>query len=137
MTSSSQHALLRVILVIICTLTAAAGLFVIFASGFIVSRAPAALHLEPEVAIIVLKLAGVVALAISYLAAVTARDPIRYTAVINVLVFLLVAASAIDLYALVVVHVSPFYPAWFVIGRSVARLVLALILFALRPRGVA
>ncbi len=106
---------------------------VLLASNLVVSIVPTTLlAFSAGFAGVMLKVFGVIALFGAYLLYAASRDPVRYVAVIDAFAFLLLAVAAIDVYALVVVHLT-FAP-W-VILRTVVRVALAIALIVLRPRG--
>ncbi len=136
MASPDRHTALRSLLLILTVLAVVAGLTLLVASGLVASFAPPELHLAPPgFVVILLKVIGALLLAAAYVSYAASKDPARYVAFIDALAFLLIAAAAIDLYALGALHVAPFYPASFVIARSVIRVTIALVLIWLRPRG--
>ena len=136
-TSANSHRALRILLLILSVVAGLGGLLVLFGTGFIASKAPTIWFAAPGFADLFLKFAGIVAITMAYLAYTASRDPVRYVAFIDAFAFLLIAAAVLDVYGLVVIHTSPFYPAGYVVGRSIVRLALAFVLVALRPRGTA
>lgn len=130
------HRALQALLFVIALLLLAGGLVALFASGYIVDWQPWLESIQPGSITILLKVAGAMALAFSYLSYAASRDPVRYVAFVDALAFLLVAVSSIDLYGLWHWHIAPFHPAGWVIVRVVIRLAVALVLVARRPRGV-
>lgn len=135
MNATDRHRALRILLLIIAIFTGLGGLLLIASSSYFAAMAPAVLQAPPSTFYLVaIKFIGIFALALSYLAYVTSRDPVRYVAFIDALVFLLIAAVGLDLYASFVLHLAPVFTAWFVIVRSIIRLGIAVALIALRPR---
>lgn len=135
MIAAQSHKALRILLLIFAILAAIGGLVTLFGSTYVASLGVMHLNFAPYGLVpMLLKFVGIVALALAYLMYVTSKDPIRYVAVIDAFAFLLIAAACIDLYALVVWHAAPFYPAAFVIARAIVRVTLAVVLIALRPR---
>jgi hypothetical protein len=126
-----------VLLFIIAGVEGVAGLALLFATGWVLSFAPHMLT-GPFSAFLValVKGTGILALAIGYLLCVTARDPVRYVAVLDALIFILAAASALNAYAVFSLHLGAFYPAPYLLGRGATQLLVAIALFALRPREV-
>ena len=126
---------LRVLMFVIAVLEVIGGLLLIATPGWLISVAPGMVHFGPSgFVIVLLKLVGVLTFAFAYLSYVTARDPVRYVAVIDSLIFLALAAVAVELYELYVLHISPFQQVQYVIFRSVLRILFAIVLIALRPR---
>lgn len=132
------HQTLRVLLFIIAGLEGVAGVALLFATGWVLSFEPRLL-LGPFSAFLValLKGTGILALAIGYLLCVTARDPVRYVAIVDALTFILAAAAALNFYAVFSLHLGAFYPASYLLVRGVIQLFTAVALFALRPREAA
>ena len=138
MIAAQTHRALRVLLLIFAILLALGGLLLITSSSYFVSVAPTWFHIPPSMFFpVALKFIGIFALAMSYLSYVTSRDPVRYVGVIDAFAFLLIAAALLDLYAAFVLHLEPFFSAWFVIVRSIVRVGIALAFIALRPRQAA
>src|SRR5690348_6525646 len=92
-----SHQGLRVLLYVISAIEGMAGIALLFATGWVLSLAPHILA-GPFTAFLfaLVKGTGILALAIGYLLCVTARDPVRYVAVIDALTFILVAAAALN-----------------------------------------
>jgi len=126
---------LKTLLYALSVIWAIASVVLVFAADWAVSLAPANLGL-PNVALIgfFLRGIGVVGLAIAYLLCVTARDPVRYVAVIDTLVFILIASGALLAYALGAMHISQYFPANYVLMRIVLGVILAIVLIWLRPK---
>jgi hypothetical protein len=135
MIATDSHRVLRVLLLIVAIFAGLGGLLLIASSSYFAAMAPAILQVPPSMFYLVaIKFIGIFALALSYLAFVTSRDPVRYAPLIDALAFLLIAAVALDLYASFVLHLAPVFTGWFVIVRSIIRLGIAVALIALRPR---
>jgi hypothetical protein len=130
------HKALRVLLLVVAIVPAPAGVLLLLGSGVVASFAPVGWQFAPVgFAVVLLKFIGAVVLALAYLSYAASRDPVRNVAFIDAFIFLLIAAAAIDLYALAVLHAAPFYPPAFVVARSIIRLAIAIVLIVLRPRG--
>jgi hypothetical protein len=137
-TPAGSYRALEVLLLILSAVGAVAGLALVFASGWLLSAAPPDLHLPASAfALLLLKLFGAVAFTFAYLSYAASRDPVRYLAVIDGLIFLMLAATVVDVYGLATLHVAPFYPGQYVLARAAIRLALAIALLVLRPRGAA
>ena len=138
MIAAETHKALRVLLLIFAILLALGGLLLIASSTYFASMAPNVLQSPPSTFYLVaIKFIGIIALAMSYLAYVASRDPVRYVAFIDAFAFLLIAAALLDLYASFVLHLAPFFTGWFVIARSIVRIGIAVLFIALRPRQAA
>ena len=134
--SKAPHRVLRIVLGFLSILLAVAGILLIFSSKPLIMRM--FMH-PPDSEISTLLLAAVkemggLALALSVMLFLASRDPERNVAIIDgmtVGLCILAVTPLISLYTLVV---QPLYPAYLVWGRSLVRLVLAGILYYLRPR---
>lgn len=136
MTAAHPYRALRMLLFVISAIEGLAGIVLLFASGWVLALAPANLGLPYSgVVVALVKAIGIIALALGYLLCAAARDPVRYIAVIDALVFILAAAAALNIYAVAALHVGSFYPGPYLIVRAIVQLVLALIIIALRPKG--
>jgi len=135
MIAAETHKALRVLLLIFAILLAFGGLLLIASSTYFASMAPNVLQSPPSsFYLLAIKFIGIIALAMSYLAYVASRDPVRYVAFIDVFAFLLIAAALLDLYASFVLHLGPLFTGWFVIVRSIVRIGIAFLFIVLRPR---
>jgi hypothetical protein len=125
---------LRILLYAISALEGIAGLILIFAPNWVLAFAPTAIALSGFTLYLVQGV-GVIALALGYLLCVAARQPARYVAVIDMLVFLAFAAAALNLYALGALGASAYFPASYLIARTVVQIAVGIALLMLRPRG--
>jgi Na+-driven multidrug efflux pump len=117
-------------------LLAVAGTLLIFSSKPLIMRM--FLH-PPESEISTLLLAAVkemggLALALSVMLFLASRDPERNVAIIDGMTVGLCILAVTPLTSLYTLDVQRLYPAYLVWGRSLVRLVLAGILYYLRPR---
>lgn len=129
---------LTTLLYALAVLEALAGLILIFGSHWVLSMTPNSLTL-PDTAFmtVFLKGLGIFALGMGYLMCVAARDPARYVAVIDTLVFILIASAILIAYALVSMHLDRYFPANYVVIRIVIQIALAIVLIVMRPKAVA
>ena len=135
MASSQPYGALRILLFVISVIEALAGLCLLFASSWVLSLASGSVDPNAGFILILVKAIGIAAIASGYLLCAAARNPARYIAVIDTFAFVLLAASALSIYASFTLHVDPFYPGPYLIVRAVLQLVLAVVIIALRPRG--
>jgi hypothetical protein len=134
--AAAPYRILSLLLFILSAVEGISGLFLIFTSRWVLALAPANLALpNPGIVELFLKAIGIVALALAYLLYVAARDPARYVAVIDALVFMCVAAAILEFYALAALNLGALYPPSYVIARAILQLILAVVLVVLRPRG--
>ena len=127
---------LRIGLRIFSILIAVGGLLLIFAGKPLIMR----VFLRPpegEVSTLLLSLLkemGGVMLMLSLLLWFTARDPVRNVAILDALIGGLCILSVTPLVSLWMTDIRGIYPAYLIWGRSVVRLVVAALLYWLRPR---
>jgi len=77
---------------------------------------------------------GLFILALGYLLCVAARDPARYVAVIDALIIILLGGAVLNVYCVVALGLGAYYPAGYLIARAILEVILATIIFGLRPR---
>jgi hypothetical protein len=130
-----SHRTLSYVLYAISAIEGLAGLVLIFASGWVMTIVPigATLYI-PGFILALLKALGIVALALGYLLCVAARDPVRYVAIIDAFIFLAVAAAVLEFYGIAALQLGTYYPLGYIVARAILQLILAVALFALRPK---
>ncbi len=132
----SPYRALRTILGIFSFFAAAAGLVLIFSGKPLLLR----LFLRPpesEVStllLFVMKEMGGFVLMLSVLFFFASRDPARNVAIINAVAVGLCILAVTPLLSLYTLDLGQLYPSYLIWGRSLVRLVLAVVLFYLRPR---
>ncbi len=121
---------------VVSALIAVGGLLMIFSSRPLILRV--FMHPpESEVStllLFILKEMGGVMLMFSVLLFLAARDPARNVAILDALIVGLCIPAITPLLSLKMLDISKLYPAYFVWGRSLVRLVLAMVLLYVRPR---
>ena len=128
------HRGLKALLYVISALQGVAGLMLLFASDWVLTMGHPLLGLGgATLAVAFLKAIGIIVLGFSYLTCVAARDPVRYIAVVDTLIFLVLAAVVLNLYTIAFLHISPYYT-FYLMGRTVIQLVIGIALIALRPK---
>ena len=134
--SNPPYRALRIILGIFSLFTAAAGLLLVFSGKPLVMR----LLLRPpetEVSTLLLflmKELGGLALMLSVLFFFASRDPVRNVAIVNALIVGLCILAITPLVSLYTLEIRRLYPGYLIWGRSLIRLVLAAVLYFLRPQ---
>ena len=134
--SNPPYAVLRIILSIFSLFTAAAGLLIVLSGKALVMR----LLLRPpetEVStllLFVMKELGGLALMLSVLFFFASRDPVRNVAIVNALIVGLCILAITPLLSLYTLDIRRLYSGYLIWGRSLTRLVLAAVLYFLRPR---
>jgi hypothetical protein len=132
----SQYRSLSILLYAISVIEAIAGIVLVFASSWVLSMTTSGLlSSSPGFVLLLMQGIGVIALALAYLMCVAARDPVRYVAVIDSLIFLCFAAAALEIFAVVTRSGGLLYPPWYLLGRAAVQIVVAIVLLALRPKG--
>jgi hypothetical protein len=136
MTAAKPFQTLRVMLFVLSAVASLAALVLIFAPSWLLSFAPGSVP-PPNTTFehALMEAFGIFALVLGYLLCVTARDPLRYAAVVDALIFLLLALAILNVYGLVALGLGTFYPAGYLVVRAIVQLTLAVVLFALRPKG--
>jgi hypothetical protein len=134
--SNPPYWVLRIILGIFSLFTSAAGLLLVFSGKPLVMR----LLLRPpetEVSTLLLFLMrelGGLALMVGVLLFFASRDPLRNVAIVNALIVGLCILAITPLLSLYTLDIRRLYPGYLIWGRSLIRLVLAAVLYFLRPR---
>jgi hypothetical protein len=127
---------LRIVLRVFSFLVACGSLLMIFAGKPLVMR----IFLRPpegEVStlfLFLLKETGGFAFMLSLLFWFAARDPVRNVAILNAVIVGLCILSVTPFVSLWTTDIRSIYPSYLVWGRSVVRLAIAALLYALRPR---
>ncbi|HWZ79668.1 MAG TPA: hypothetical protein VNX87_24235 [Candidatus Sulfotelmatobacter sp.] len=134
--SRPPYRVLRIVLGIFSFLAAAGGLLLIFSGKPLVLR----LFLRPpesEVSTLLLSMMkemGGLVLMLSLMLFLASRDPARNVAIINAVIVGLCILAVTPLLSLYALDIRRLYPGYLIWGRSLVRLVLAAVLFFLRPR---
>jgi hypothetical protein len=134
--SKSHYRVLRVVLGIFSLFTAVGGVILIFSSRPMVMglflRPP-----ESEVStllLLVTKEMGGLILMLSVMLFFAYRDPARNVAILDALTAGLCILAFTPLWSLYTLDLRQLYPSYLILGRSAARLVVAALLFYLRPQ---
>ena len=134
--SRPPYRALRIVLGIFSFLAAAGGLVLIFSGKPLMLR----LFLRPpesEVSTLLLfmmrEMGGFV-LMLSVMLFFASRDPARNVAIINAVAVGLCILAVTPLLSLYTLDIRRLYPSYLIWGRSLVRLVVAAVLFYLRPR---
>ena len=123
---------LRIVSVLLCV----GGLFMIFSGKPVILRVM--MH-PPEAEVSTLLLAllkemGGVMIMLSVMLFLAARDPARNLAILDALIVGLCVLAITPLLSLKMLDIGKLYPAYFIWGRALVRLVLAMVLLYVRPR---
>jgi hypothetical protein len=123
---------------VVSVLIAVGGLFMIFSSPPLILRV--FMH-PPEAEVSTLLLAllkemGGMMLMLSVMLYLAARDPARNVAILDALIVGLLILAITPLLSLKMTDIGKLYPAYLIWGRSLVRLVLAMVLLYVRPRGI-
>ena len=128
---------LSIALRIVAVLLAIAGLLMIFGSRPLIVRM--LMHPpESEVStflLTLLKEMGGLVLMLSVMLFLAARDPARNLAILDALTVGLCILAITPIVSLKMTDIGKLYPAYMIWGRSLVRLVLALLLVCVRPAG--
>jgi hypothetical protein len=120
----------------VSVLIAVGGLFMIFSSRPLILRV---LMHPPEAEVSTLLLAllkemGGMMLMLSVMLFLAGRDPARNVAILDALTVGLFVLAITPLLSLKMTDIGKLYPAYLIWGRSLVRLVLAMVLLYVRPR---
>jgi len=127
------HRALEVLLGIMAMLLSLSGLGVLLGASWILRLSVVQGILAGTGVGLLFRFVGALVLGLGYLLYQAARDPVRYVAVIDVLVFVLIVGTIMDVYAGMTHVLGPSVPVGFVWGRAVLRAVLAVCVIAWRP----
>ena len=126
---------LRVLLYVLSAIEGVAGIVLVFATEWVLSTSPKILVFPYETYVVaVVKGVGILVLALAYLLCVTARDPARYVAILDTLVFICFAAAALNVYAVAALHLGLFYPGPYLLVRAALEVALGAAILAMRPK---
>jgi hypothetical protein len=134
--STLPYRALRIVLGFLSLLMAIGGLLLIFSSKPLIMRMfmrPP----EPEITTLLLaavKEMGGLVLMVSVMLFLASREPERNVAIIDATTVGLCILSITPIVSLYTLDVGRFYPGYLIWGRALVRLVLAGILYCLRPR---
>jgi hypothetical protein len=130
-----SHRALRVLLMFVSIVEALAGIVLSLATNWVLAPMNVPLLiLNTGFVAALLKGIGIVALAFAYLLWAASRDPVRNIAVVDTLVFMLLAAALLNVYAIVSLHLGALYPEPYLMARAVLQVILAVAVIVLRPR---
>ena len=127
---------LVILLFVLSALEGIVGLVLVFATNWLLGFSPGGLPPPPnnDFVYVLLKGVGIVAIALGYLFCVAARDPVRYVAVIDALIFMCVAAAALEIYSVTSLNIGAYYPGPYLMFRAAIQLVTAALLVLWRPK---
>jgi len=133
MTSAQPYQTLRIILFVVAAICAVGAIVLCFATSWVLTfgtTPPPSNGFEDAL----VKGFGVFVLALGYLLCVAARDPVRYVAVVDAFIFILLAGAVLNVYGVVALGLGAYYPAGYLVARAIAEIILAAVLFWLRPK---
>jgi hypothetical protein len=134
MTGARPHQTLSIMLYTLGALFAVGAILLFFATEWLLSALPGSTPPPSNLLeLFVIKVFGVVLLALAYLLYAAARDPVRYAAVVYALIFLLVAVAILNVYG-IMQGLGAYYPTGYLVVRVIVSLILASAFFALRPK---
>ncbi len=137
MAVTGSHQTLRAMLYTLSAIAAVAALVLIFVPSWPLSFAPGSVPPPSNpFEFGILRAFGIVVLVIAYLLCVAARDPDRNAALVNAFIFLLVAVAVLNLYLAASQELVAYYPSVYLVVRAVIQVMLAIVLFVLRPKRI-
>ena len=125
---------LTTLLYVLSALVAIVGVGLIVTPGWIFGMAPKTLPYTNLLLILLIRGVGILLVAFGYLLCAAARDPVRYVAVIDTMIFILFCAALLNTYALLALDLGSLYPAGYLVARSVVQIGLAIALIVMRPK---
>jgi hypothetical protein len=130
-----SHRALRALLTVLAVLVTLAGVTILFGPDwvFMVSRAPQ-IAAQPLL-LLFAQAFGAVALPAAYLLYLASRDPVRHVAIIDAMVIGLTIVVVLEVHAILGGTLAQYFAPWLLWTSVVIRALLAVTLFALRPRG--
>jgi hypothetical protein len=128
---------LRVLLTVLAILAALVGVLILFAPQWVFSMSGAPQIAAQPLLILFAQAFGPFALGLSYLLYVTSRDPVRYVAVIDAAVIGLVIVVVLEAYAILSGGLTAYWSPALLWTSTIIRALIAVALFALRPREAA
>lgn len=137
MVVTRSHPRLRALLFALAAVAGLGALVLIFAPGWPLSFAPGSAA-PPSTAFefAILRAFGIAVLVLAYLLFVAARDPVRYAAIVDGFILLLVASAILNVYLAVGQQLVAYYPSVYLIVRAIIQVILAIGLYMLRPRSL-
>ena len=126
---------LRIVSVLLCV----GGLFMIFSGKPVILRVmmhPPASEVS-TLLLALLKEMGGMMIMLSAMLFLAARDPARNVAILDALIVGLCILAITPLLSLKMLDIGKLYPVYFIWGRALVRLVLAMVLLYVRPTGKA
>ncbi|MBV8223494.1 MAG: hypothetical protein JO293_09055 [Candidatus Eremiobacteraeota bacterium] len=137
--TNPSYRALSIVLYVISALVAIIGLILIFMTGWVLGWLPALMPTAGNTGLLIvaIKAIGIFELTYGYLLCVAARDPVKYVATVDSLIFLLLAAALLNIYGVTTLQLGLLYPSWYLIARAILQLILAGVLYMLRPKNMA
>ncbi len=127
---------LRLVLRVFSVLVGVGSLFMVFSDRPLIMRVllqPPESEVSTLLLFIVREMGGVF-LMLCLLLFFASRDPLRNVAIIDAVIVGLCVLAVTPLISLKTLDIQRFYPGYLVWGRSIVRLLMAAVLFYLRPR---
>ena len=137
MAGTGSYQTLRTLLFTLSAIAGIGAIVVIFAPGWPLSFAPGSVP-PPSTAFefAILRAFGIAVLVLADLLSVAAREPVRYAAIIDGFIFLLVAVAILNLYLALGQQLVAYYPSVYLFVRAAIQVILAIALFMLRPKSI-
>ena len=135
--TNPPYGALRVVLLVMSLLSVVGGLVLIFASKPLLLRfflRPPESEITTLFLVMTKEVGGLIVAFLGLLLFFAWRDPVRNAAMIDVMIIGLCVLAITPLLSLYTLDVSALYPASWFWARSVGRLILAALLYYLRPR---
>jgi hypothetical protein len=128
---------LRALLSVLAVIAALVGLSILFATRWVFTVSGAPQIAAQPLLILFAQAFGAVAIPLGYLLYRASRDPVRYVAIIDATVIGLGIVVVLEVYAILAGGLTQYYSPALLWTSVVIRALLAVALFALRPRASA
>jgi len=136
-TAAAQHRVLRGLLLVLAILVGIGGLVILFDGQLVFLALPTPTEASAHTIITLLvQDFGALAIGLAVLLYAAARDPVRSLSVIDAFIVILVLLAGVDVHAAEKLHFGAMYPGYLIWARVAFRLILAIVLLSLRPKGV-
>jgi hypothetical protein len=125
---------LRTLLSVFAVIAALVGLSIVFVPRWVFTVSGAPEIAAQPLLILFAQAFGAIAIPLAYLLYLASRDPERYVAIIDATVIGLGIVVVLEVYAILAGGLTQYWPPWLLWTSVVIRALLAIGLFALRPR---
>jgi hypothetical protein len=134
MTGARPHQTLSILLFALAAIFALGALLLFGASDWLLAVLPGSTPPPSNpLEFFIIKAMAIFLLPFAYLLYTAARDPVRYSAVVDALIFILLIAAALNIYG-IMTGLGAYYPTGYLVVRTIVQLIFAGVIFSLRPK---